>query len=93
MKGYIKSGKSVLLAKYMFNTIGRLNCFYTIIKYYTALIPDKHKLKRTPKTMSDEQIYWPRPKSSSGRSCLSEMEDSDEPSGCFGCKRTKKSTK
>jgi len=43
--------------------------------------------------MSDEQIYWPRPKSSSGRSCLSEMEDSDEPSGCFGCKRTKKSTK
>lgn len=41
--------------------------------------------------MSDEQIYWPRPKSSSGRSCLSEMEDSDDQSGCFGCKRTKKS--
>jgi len=43
--------------------------------------------------MSDEQIYWPRLKSSSGRSCLSEMEDSDEPSGCFGCNRIKKSTK
>jgi len=43
--------------------------------------------------MSDEQIYWPRPKSSSGRSCLSEMEDSDEQSSCFGCKRTKKSTR
>jgi len=43
--------------------------------------------------MSDEQIYWPRPKSSSGRSCLSEMEDSDEQSGCFGRKRTKKSTR
>ncbi|XP_026805779.1 protein tincar isoform X1 [Rhopalosiphum maidis] len=54
---------------------------------------DKHKYKRTPKTMSDEQIYWPRPKSSSGRSCISEMEDSDEQSSCFGCKRTKKSTR
>ncbi|KAL4090520.1 hypothetical protein QTP88_025338 [Uroleucon formosanum] len=66
-----------------------------VVADYTrvAANSDKHKLKRTPKTMSDEQIYWPRPKSSSGRSCLSEMEDSDEPSGCFGCKRTKKSTK
>lgn len=59
--------------------------------YCIIFILDKHKSKRTPKTMSDEQIYWPRPKSSSGRSCLSEMEDSDDQSGCFGCKRTKKS--
>ncbi|VVC34177.1 Hypothetical protein CINCED_3A012023 [Cinara cedri] len=64
-----------------------------VVADYTRVNSDKQKTKRTPKTMSDEQIYWPRPKSSSGRSCLSEMEDSDEPSGCFGCTRTKKSTK
>ncbi|KAE9539445.1 hypothetical protein AGLY_004697 [Aphis glycines] len=66
-----------------------------VVADYTrvAANSDKQKYKRTPKTMSDEQIYWPRPKSSSGRSCLSEMEDSDEQSGCFGCKRTKKSTR
>ncbi|XP_025190609.1 protein tincar isoform X2 [Melanaphis sacchari] len=66
-----------------------------VVADYTrvAANSDKQKYKRTPKTMSDEQIYWPRPKSSSGRSCLSEMEDSDEQSGCFGCKRTNKSTR
>jgi len=83
----------VFLAKYFSTQYCQINFFNAIVKYYISLISDKHKLKRTPKTMSDEQIYWPRPKSSSGRSCLSEMEDSDEPSGCFGCKRTKKSTK
>ncbi|XP_025419160.1 protein tincar [Sipha flava] len=64
-----------------------------VVTDYTRVNYNKHKSKRTPKTMSDEQIYWPRPKSSSGRSCLSEMDESDEPSGCFSCRRTKKSTK
>ncbi|XP_050424886.1 uncharacterized protein LOC126835998 [Adelges cooleyi] len=61
---------------------------------YTRMNSDKQRAKRTPKTMSDEQIYWPRPKSSSGRSCLSDMDDSDEPpAGCFGCIRSKGSSK
>lgn len=68
-------------------------CRAVVLRCRLSFFADKHKAKRTPKTMSDEQIYWPRPKSSSGRSCLSEIEDSDEPSGCFGCARSKKSSK